>query len=100
MASREKNFEKGIIFVGNKPLMRYVTAVIMQFNSENLKKVSIKSRGKFISKAVDVAEIVRKKFLKEKNLKMSSIDIDSEQFTNKDGKTLSVSNLTIVLECQ
>jgi DNA-binding protein len=96
----KKTNEPGLIFVGNKPLMKYVTAVIMQFNSENLKKVTIKSRGKFISKAVDVEEIVRKKFLKEKNLNLSEISVDSEQFISKEGKPLTVSNLTLVLECQ
>ena len=92
-------YEKGIIFVGNKPLMKYVTAVVMQFNTENLKKVTIKSRGKFISKAIDVEEIIRKKFLKEKNLKLSEVNIDSEEFTSKEGKPLTVSTLALVLEC-
>jgi archaea-specific DNA-binding protein len=96
----KKDFEKGVIFVGNKPLMKYVTAVIMQFNSENLKKVKIKSRGKFISKAIDVEEIVRKRFLKEKNIKISDIQIDSEEFENKEGRKINVSTLTIFLECQ
>lgn len=96
----EKEYEKGVVFVGNKPLMKYVTAVIMQFNSENLGKVIIKSRGKFISKAIDVEEIVRKKFLKEKNLKLSEINIGSEEFLNKEGKKLTVSTLTMSLENQ
>ena len=96
----EKGYEKGIVFVGNKPLMKYVSAVVMQFNTENLKKVTIKSRGKFISKAVDVEEIIRKKFLKEKNLKLSEINVDSEEFTNKEGKPLTVSTLSLVLEHQ
>ncbi len=100
MSDQTSSYEKGVIFVGNKPLMKYVTAVIMQFNVENLKKVTIKSRGKFISKAVDVEEIVRKKFLKEKNLKLSEVKIDSEEFKNKEGKPLTVSTLIIVLECQ
>lgn len=100
MSDKKGSYEKGVVFVGNKPLMKYVTAVIMQFNVENLKKVSIKSRGKFISKAVDVEEIVRKKFLKEKNLMLSEVKIDSEQFESKEGKPLTVSTVTIVLECQ
>ena len=92
--------DKGVVCIGNKPLMKYVTAVVVQFNSKDLKKVTIMARGKFISKAVDVAEIVRKKFLKEKNLAVSEIKIDSEDFTGKDNKPLSVSTLTIVLESQ
>ncbi len=96
----DKVYEKGIVFVGNKPLMKYVTAVIMQFNSEDSKKVTIKSRGKFISKAIDVEEIVRKKFLKEKKLDLSEVKIDSEEFKNKEGKPLTVSTMSLVLECR
>jgi DNA-binding protein len=96
----KKSYEKGIVFVGNKPLMKYVHAVVMQFSVENLKKVTIKSRGKFISKAVDVEEVVRKKFLKEKELKLGEFKVDSEQFTSKEGKLLTISTLSLSLECQ
>lgn len=100
MSDKKESFEKGIVFVGNKPLMKYVTAVVMQFNSENLEEVTIKSRGKFISKAIDVEEIVRKKFLKEKNLALKNVDIGSEQFQSKDGKPLTVSTISMTLAVQ
>ena len=45
------------IFVGNKPFMNYVTAVVMQFTTKNADSVIIKGRGKFISRAVDIAEV-------------------------------------------
>ena len=51
------------IFIGGKPFMNYVTAVVMQFTTQGADKVVIKSRGKFISKAVDIAEVVRNRFL-------------------------------------
>ena len=95
-----ENKDKGIVCIGNKPLMKYVTAVVVQFNSQNLKKVTIMARGKFISKAVDVAEIVRKKFLKEKNIQIQEIKMDSEDFIGKENKPLTVSTLTIILEIQ
>jgi archaea-specific DNA-binding protein len=98
MSDNKSAYIKGVVFVGSKPLMKYVTAVIMQFNTENLTKVSIKSRGKFISKAIDVEEIVRKKFLKEKNLSLTDVIINSEEFTNKEGKPLTVSTLSLTLE--
>ena len=86
------------IFIGGKPFMNYVTSVIMQFNTKNAEEVIISSRGKFISKAVDVAEVARKKFLKDLNLSIKEIKIDSQEFQSKEGKTISVSTMDIVLK--
>jgi len=49
--------EDNSIFVGGKPFMNYVTGVVMQFTTKNAKEVTVKARGKFISRAVDVAEV-------------------------------------------
>ena len=56
--------ENHIIFVGGKPFMNYVTAVVMQFTTQDAQEVTVRSRGKFISRAVDVAEVVKSRFLK------------------------------------
>ena len=69
------------VFVGNKPVMNYVLAVLTQFNS-GAKEVAIKARGRAISRAVDVAEIVRKRFMIDvdvKEIKTSTEKIESEQ---------------------
>uniref|UniRef100_A0A7C3VBU6 DNA/RNA-binding protein Alba n=1 Tax=Archaeoglobus fulgidus TaxID=2234 RepID=A0A7C3VBU6_ARCFL len=69
------------VFVGNKPVMNYVLAVLTQFNS-GATEVSIKARGRAISRAVDVAEIVRKRFLPDvevKDIKISTEQIEGEQ---------------------
>lgn len=92
-----ENKETGIVFIGNKPFMNYVTGVTMQFN-KGAKAVTIKSRGKFISKAVDVAEVARRKFLVGKNTSITKTTIGSEEFENKEGKTVNVSFIEIVLE--
>lgn len=84
------------IFVGNKPFMNYVTAVVMQFTTKNAEKVIIKGRGKFISRAVDVAEVATKRFLDEK-VKIDSIDVDSESFKNNEGKDVRVSIIELTL---
>ena len=60
------------IFIGNKPFMNYVTGVVMQFTSKNADDVIIKARGKFISRAVDVAEVASKRFL-ENSVEVSGI---------------------------
>ncbi|WP_456369479.1 DNA-binding protein Alba [Geoglobus sp.] len=69
------------VFVGNKPVMNYVLAVLTQFNS-GIKEVAVKARGRAISRAVDVAEIVRKRFLPDvevKDIRISTERVESEQ---------------------
>lgn len=94
---KTKNPEEHSIFIGGKPFMNYVTGVVMQFNS-GAKKVTIKARGKFISKGVDVAEVARRKFLENKNISVKNISIGSEEFENKEGKIVNVSVIEIPLE--
>ncbi len=84
------------IFIGDKPLMSYVTAVVMQLTSQIANKVVIKGRGKFISKAVDVAEVVRGRFLKDK-VNLGEIKIGSGDFTNRENKQIRVSTIEIEL---
>jgi len=86
-----------IVFVGGKPFMNYVTGVVMQFTTQNAKEVVVKSRGKFISRAVDIAEVATKRFL-EDAIKVSNIKIDSEEFENKEGKQVRVSTMEITLQ--
>ncbi len=88
---------ENIVFIGSKLFMNYVTGVVMQFNMKNAPEVIIKSRGKFISKAVDVAEATSKRFLKDKNIFIKNIKIDSEEFKNKEGKNIKVSTMEITL---
>mgnify|MGYP005872154521 CR=1 FL=1 len=76
--------------------MKYVTAVVTQFTKKNVPELKIISRGKFISKAVDITEVSTKKFLKD--IKVTNIKIDSEEFKNKEGKTISVSTMEILLK--
>ena len=56
--------ENNTIFVGSKPVMNYVLAVVTQFN-EGSNSVTLRARGKAISRAVDAAEIVRNRFVPE-----------------------------------
>lgn len=88
--------EDNSIFVGSKPFMNYVTGVVMQFTTKNADEVIVKARGKFISRAVDVAEVACKRFLEEK-ITPKNIRIDSEDFRNKEGKDVRVSIIEITL---
>ena len=84
------------IFIGGKPFMNYVTGVVMQFTTKNAETVTIKARGKFISRAVDVAEVSSKRFL-ENSVGIKDIRINSEEFKNKEGRDVRVSSIEIVL---
>ena len=88
--------EDNSIFIGNKPFMNYVTSVVMQFTTKNATDVTIKARGKFISRAVDVAEVASKRFLKDQ-ISLKDISINSEGFQNSEGKEVRVSTIEIML---
>jgi DNA-binding protein len=81
------------VFVGNKPVMNYVLAVLTQFNS-GVKEVSVKARGRAISRAVDVAEIVRKRFLPD--VEVADIKISTEKVESEQGEA-NVSAIEITL---
>jgi len=76
--------DDNIICVGNKPVMNYVLAVVTQFNN-GADEVLIKARGRAISRAVDVAEISRKRFLSEVDVK--DIAISTESLSTETGET-------------
>ena len=84
------------VLIGGKPIMNYVTAVITQF-SGGQKEVIVKSRGKFISRAVDTAEIVTKRFMKDL-VKIEKITTNSEEFINSEKRNVRVSGIEIVLQ--
>lgn len=69
----------------------------MQFTTQGATEVSVKARGKFISRAVDVAEVASKRFL-ENQIKVDNIAINSEEFENKEGRTVRVSTIDIKLK--
>ena len=89
--------EDNAIFFGTKPFMNYVTAVVMQFTTKNAAEITVKARGKFISRAVDVAEVATKRFL-EGQIKTEDIRLGSEQFQNNEGKDIRVSTIEILLK--
>ena len=88
--------EDNSIFIGGKPFMNYVTGVVMQFTTRGTSEVVIKARGKFISRAVDVAEVARRRFL-EDQVFVKEIKIGSEGFKNNEGRDVTVSNIEITL---
>lgn len=93
----EKRTDENTVFIGSKPFMNYVTGVVMQFTTKGEKEVIVKARGKFIARAVDVAEVTTKRFMKEHDIVVKDIKINSEEFENKEGKKVNVSTIEITL---
>jgi DNA-binding protein len=83
------------IYVGNKPPMNYVTAIMAPLNSGIFTKVVLKARGNAISRAVDAAEITHNRFLT--NVEVKHVDIGTEVVTNEDGRKSNVSSIEICL---
>ena len=85
------------VLIGRKPVMNYVLACITFFHG-GAKEVSIKARGRAISRAIDVAEVIRRRFLP--NVKIARISIGTDQLAPQDeGNGLTnVSTIEIVLE--
>lgn len=87
--------ENNIIFVGSKPVMNYVLAVVTQFN-EGSDTVVIRARGKAISRAVDAAEIVRNRFITDSVV--SDIKISTETIDGFNNEKTNVSIIEIYIE--
>ena len=88
--------ENDSVLIGRKPTMNYVLACITIFHS-GISEVYVKARGKAISRAVDVVEIVRHRFLPDVTLK--NIDIGTEQLPSYEegGMPSNVSTIEILL---
>ncbi len=86
--------DENIVFIGRKPAMNYVLAVVTQFNSGS-KEVVVKARGRAISRAVDVAEIVRNRFVPDAEVKDIKIATETVE---EEGRTANVSSIEIYLE--
>jgi len=92
-AAAQRKRPDNIIFVGKKPTMSYVLAVMTQF-SDGTAQVHVKARGKSICTAVDVAEVVRNKFMQ--SLK-NQVNIGTDEVTRDDNSRINVSTIDIIL---
>jgi DNA-binding protein len=90
--SREPN----TVFIGRKPPMNYVLAVITLFSAGN-KEVTVKARGQAITTAVDAVEITGHRFMKD--LCISKISIGTEEMPPREGESRArmVSTIEITL---
>ena len=86
--------EENTIFIGNKPVMNYVLAVVTQFNDND--SVILRARGKAISRAVDAAEIVRNRFVPQ--VDVTDIKISTEEVETYNNDKTNVSIIEILIE--
>ena len=82
------------VYIGRKPVMSYCLAVMTVMRGDN-KEVSLMARGRAISTAVDVAEVVRNQFMKD--LSVKDITIGTETVETEEGGSRNISSITIVL---
>jgi len=84
------------VYIGRKPAMNYVLAVIRSFTAADVENVVLKARGMAIKTAVDVAELTCRRFLG--NVTVGKIDIGSEDISIKESdRTKTVSTIEITL---
>lgn len=86
--------QENIIYIGRKPVMAYCLAVMTALKEAET-EVTLMARGRAISKAVDVAEVVRNQFLSD--LEVKEINIGTEQLETEEGNPRNVSNIAIIL---
>jgi len=85
--------ENGAVLIGKKPVMNYVLACITFFHG-GAKEVSIKARGRSISRAIDVAEVVRHRFLPD--VKIKNIGIGTDKLPQEEGEGDSAINVSTI----
>jgi DNA-binding protein len=87
--------EPNTIYVGKKPTMNYVLACLTQINNGS-NTVTVKARGRAISRAVDVAQVLTKRFATD--IKVQTISINTEQVKSTlTGEMNNVSSIEIKL---
>ena len=90
---RREDGNENAVFMGRRPTMNYVMAVMMVLNKGE--ECTVKARGRAISHAVDICEILKNRFLK--GVEYKEICISAEQLTGEDGRENNVSSIEIVL---
>ena len=90
VAPREEN----TVFIGKKPVMNYVVACLTFFNAGG-KEVTVKARGRAISRAVDTIELLRRAFVKDVAVK--NINLGTEEVEREEGRRSNVSTIEITV---
>jgi len=82
------------IFVGKKPIMNYVNSAMAALLDNN-EEVHIKARGRSISSAVDVSQVLKNRFVKDVKIK---VELGTEEIEGRDKRIMNVSSIDITLK--
>ena len=85
--------DENAVYIGRRPTMNYVMATMMILNRGD--ECTVKARGRAISHAVDVCEILRNRFLK--GTEYQDIRLSTEVLEGENGQSNNVSSIEIVL---
>lgn len=88
--------ESNAVLIGRKPIMNYVLACITLFHG-GVEEVNVKARGRAISRAVDVVEVVRRRFLPDVKVKNINIGTDKMAPFEEGGTPTNISSIEIIL---
>jgi len=86
--------KENIVYIGRKPVMNYVLAVLSGFNQNDQGKVMLQARGRAISTAVDTSEVVRRLYTKDLDV---AVSIGTEELSQEGYGKRNVSTMKIVL---
>lgn len=92
--SANSSGKRNLVIMGVKPLMNYVVACLSLFNG-GAETVLIRARGKHISKAVDLVELIKRVFLRDAEIR--GIKLGTDDLVRDDGKDAKVSIIEIML---
>ena len=92
--TKGRDMRENVVIVGRKPTMNYVLACLTLFH-QGFGEVTIRARGKAISKAVDVANIVKEKFIP--TAKVKRLELGNERIVTERGDVVNLSTITITL---
>lgn len=92
----EKEYNDTIV-VGKKEFLAYIRSADLLMRKEGLKKIVLKARGKNINRAVDIAEALKNKFLKDLKVKIGNIETDTG-YINNEGREKPISSIKIEIK--
>lgn len=90
----DDNEDDNVIFIGSKPPMNYVIAILTEFKKSSV--VIVKARGRTIGKAVEAAELVHRKFLETAVVYDVKLGLENI-IDNKTNKPMDIPSIEIFL---
>ncbi|MEM2940716.1 MAG: DNA-binding protein Alba [Thermoproteota archaeon] len=95
MCAQTSGPSPNVVLIGKKPALVYAVAALMQLTTEQ-SEVILKARGRAISKAVDVVEILKRRFLGSQ-MGIKNIQIGTETFQTPDNRQRFISTIEITV---